>query len=111
MKSILILSALAMTMAGCGHAMMRGTVAVKAGKNEAQVCLGDNVVKTGDKVAFFKNNCKSIACGAGDKESLCDLVKLGEGTVSRTLNSHYSMVKTDGTFSFNEGTLVEKLTK
>ena len=111
MKSILLMSTITLMLTGCGHAMMRGTVAMKAGKDEAHVCLGDNAVKGGDKVAFFKNSCKSHGAGKGDRDTECELKKLGEGTVSRTLNSHYSLVKTDGTFNFEEGTLVEKIKK
>lgn len=116
MKSFLILTGVAMFLTGCGHTMMRGTVAMKAGKDEAHVCLGDNAVKGGDKVAFFKNSCKSIGGGGserggGGREIECNLLKIGEGTVSKTLNSHYSLVKTDGSFSFEEGTMVEKVSK
>lgn len=116
MKKILILLALPMIITSCAHTLMRGTVAMKINKNEAHVCLGDNAVKSGDTVAFFKNDCKSISAGGsgekgGGREIECSLIKLGEGTVSKTLNNHYSLVKTDGTFSFDEGTLVEKATK
>ena len=120
MKSFLVLTGIAMFLTGCGHSMMRGTVAMKMDKDEAHVCLGDNAVKSGDKVGFFKNNCKRVPGsggggagerGGGGSEVECNLLKLGEGTVSKTLNSHYSLVKTDGSFSFDEGTLVEKISK
>jgi|TARA_B100000749_G_scaffold280077_2_gene274659 hypothetical protein len=116
MKSFLVLTGVAMFLTGCGHSMMRGTVAMKTGKDEAHICLGDNAVKGGDKVAFFENNCISTGSGdsergGGGREIECNLLKIGEGTVSKTLNSHYSLVKTDGSFSFEEGTMVERVRK
>ena len=117
MKIFLVLTGLALSLTGCGHTMMRGTVAMKASKDEAHICLGDNAVKGGDKIAFFKNNCRSLPGGGngerggGGREVECNLLKIGEGTVSKTLNSHYSLVKTDGSFNFDEGTLVEKIRK
>jgi hypothetical protein len=99
-----------LTMAnGCAHALMRGSVAMKSNDNEAHVCLGDNEVKAGDKVVLFKNVC-AAARGGGKSgpNGTCEKVKLGEGTVERTLNEHYSVVKVNPGVPFEEGTVVEK---
>ena len=105
-----VILAISLVASGCGHKMMRGTVAMKLNKKNAHVCLGDGSVKTGDKVAFITNKCTGAGGRHGDKRS-CELVTLGEGTVSKVLNSHYSEIATDGSFSFDEGTIVEKMSK
>jgi hypothetical protein len=38
----------------------------------------------------------------------CENIRLGQGTVERTLNEHYSLVKMDPVVKFEEGTIVEK---
>lgn len=40
MKAFLLLTGISMFLAGCGHSPTRGTVAMKAGEDEAHVCLG-----------------------------------------------------------------------
>lgn len=101
----------AVTMTGCGHAMMRGSVAMKASAEEAHVCMGDKDVKAGDKVALFKNVCTGpkggTRSGLGDSGG-CQKVKIGEGSVERILNEHYSVVKVNPGVQFEEGTIVEK---
>ena len=92
---------------GCAHTTMRGSVAMKTSDDEAHVCLGDREVKAGDRVALYRNVCSSGREKADS--SPCEKKRLGEGTVERTLNQHYSVVKVDPGVSFEEGTLVEKL--
>lgn len=107
MKRISIFAAVAVALSGCAHGTMRGTVAMKVSDSEAHVCLGDNEVKAGDKVALFRNEC----VGRGQREGSagnCRLVRLGEGRVEKTLNEHYSVVRVNPGVAFSEGTLVEK---
>ena len=92
---------------GCAHSIMRGSVAMKASDNEAHVCLGDKEVKAGDRVALFKNQCTRSGGKVGASDP-CHKVRTGEGTVERTLNEHYSLVKVDPGVTFEEGTIVEK---
>ena len=103
-RFLMILSMLAL--AGCAHGLMRGSVAMKASDDEAHVCMGENEVKAGDKVALFKNVCSSGKTRQGD--GACKKVKLGDGTVERTLNEHYSIVKVNPGVQFEEGAIVEK---
>lgn len=108
MKHVTVFALTAFTLLGCAHGTMRGTVAMKVSDQEAHVCLGDNAVKAGDKVALFRNDC----VGRGQREGSagsCRLVKIGEGQVERTLNEHYSVVRVGPGVTFGEGTLVEKL--
>lgn len=94
---------------GCAHNTMRGSVAMKEDNSEAHVCLGKNEVKAGDRVTLFKNDCKAVAGGGeADTSGSCEKVRIGEGTVERTLNEHYSIVKVDPGVKFQEGTIVEK---
>jgi hypothetical protein len=83
---------------------------MKGDDGEAHVCMGDKEVKAGDRVALFKNVCTGRAGGGkgGTGNRSCQKVKLGEGTVERTLNEHYSVVKVDSGVQFEEGTVVEK---
>lgn len=107
-KSTIALAAL--FVAGCAHhSTMRGTVAMKVSDDEAHVCMGDNEVKAGDKVALFKNVCKGTSSGrqAADNRT-CEKKKIGDGEVTRTLNEHYSVVKVTPGVAFDEGTVVEK---
>ncbi|MEK7690291.1 MAG: hypothetical protein AAB425_04650 [Bdellovibrionota bacterium] len=97
-----------LALSGCAHGMMRGTVAMKMNDQEAHVCLGDNEVKAGDKVSFFKNDCPVKGKASTDAGRECRMLNLGEGEVIRTLNEHYSLVRADAGVKFEEGTLVQK---
>jgi len=109
MKRIFGLSTLALvSLFGCAHSTMRGTVAMKVSDNEAHVCMGDNEVKAGDKIALFKNECTGARGGREGNAGSCKKVKIGDGVVERTLNEHYSLVRVSPGVSFEEGTVVEK---
>ena len=110
MKQLLLLIAAATILSSCAHSFMRGTVAMKVDDRTAHVCLGDDSVKKGDKIRFYTNECiegEGKDDGGGTRS--CRLETIGEGIVSKTLNSHYSLVKTSKKFSFREGTLVQKI--
>lgn len=109
MKTLLITITLALLLSSCAHNYMRGTVAMKTDEKTAHVCLGNNDVKIGEKLDFYTNYCTGTSGGReeiGDRE--CTMKVLGTGTVTKLLNSHYSEVKTDGSFTISEGTLVQK---
>jgi hypothetical protein len=106
-------STIALLLTSCAHNFMRGTVAMKTGKKTAHVCLGNNDVKVGEKLDFYTNRCTGYGGGrAGDEGGgdvrECEMKILGTGTVTKLLNSHYSEVKTNGSFKISEGTLVQK---
>ena len=109
--SIALLS-LSLGFVGCAHTTMRGSVAMKAGDHEAHICMGDKEVKAGDRVALFKNVCTGAARGGakgGGLNGVCEMMRIGEGTVESTFNEHYSLLKVDPGVDFEEGTIVEKL--
>ncbi len=110
MKRLLTGLTLVTLLSSCAsHTFMRGTVAMKTDKKTAHVCLGNSDVKVGDKISFYRNKCTGVGGGRqGDGDSTCEMEVLGTGTVSKLLNSHYSEVKTDGSFKLKEGTLVQK---
>jgi hypothetical protein len=85
-------------------------VALKHSSEEADVCLGKNEVKAGDKVNLFKNECKYLGGTKkyGGETPSCMKVKIGEGEVTRVLDDHYSTIRVSSSVSFNEGTIVEK---
>lgn len=109
MKTILMAITLTFLLSSCAHNFMRGTVAMKTDKSTAHVCLGNNDVKVGEKIDFYTNRCTG---GGGTRddggEMECEMKVLGTGTVTKLLNSHYSEVKTDGSFKISEGTLVQR---
>ena len=108
MKKLLILLLGAIFLTSCAHKMMRGTVAMKTDNKTAHVCLGENDVKVGDSVEFYQNVCAGIGGIDDAGDSTCELKILGNGTVKKILNNHYSEVETNGSFKFREGTLVQK---
>lgn len=94
---------------GCaGHKVMRGNVAMKVSDSQAHICMGDDEVKAGDQIIFMNNDCNQYDNNIEGLQGLCKLLTLGKGTVVKTINSHYSLVKTDGSFTFKEGTMVQK---
>lgn len=105
---ILILCTIGLS--GCAHDLMRGSVAMKVNDQEGHVCLGNNEVKVGDKVALYKNDCTQ----SGNKqfssvyEPPCKKIKIGDGEITRVLNEHYSVVKADPGTTLQEGFIVEK---
>lgn len=116
MKTTTVLSGLGLLgmvgLMGCAHGTMRGSVAMKASEDEAHVCMGKNDVNQGDRVALFKNVCtgnKGSQLSGPRDGGTCTKVALGHGTVLRTLNEHYSVVKVDSGVQFEEGAIVEKL--
>ena len=110
LKKIVILS-IPLILASCAstnHKYMRGSVAMKLDNKTAHVCLGDNEVQPGDRILFYYNDCEQVDPEIGGLKGLCTLKKLGTGEVTKIHNSHYSTVRTDGSFKFKEGTLVQR---
>lgn len=107
MKSISAFGML-LILSGCAHGTMRGSVAMKVNDQEGHVCLGENEVKAGDKVAFFVNECRSRG-GRENATDVCRKVKVGEGEVEKILNEHYSTVRAAKGVPLKEGMVVEKL--
>jgi hypothetical protein len=108
MKTKSIFTAIAaLTLVGCAHGNMRGTVAMKTSDNEAHVCLGDNEVRVGDKLSLFNSVCKkSVQRQHG--ESWCTKKYVGDAEIVQLLNQHYSVAKVAPGVLFQEGTIVEK---
>ena len=82
---------------------------MKTNDHEAYVCLGDNEVRVGDRIAFFKSDCRpKVSLRPEDApRSPCAKIKLGEGHVTKLINEHYSLVELNSQFEFNEGAIVE----
>lgn len=100
----------ALALFGCAHGTMRGSVAMKTSEREAHVCLGDKEAKVGDRVAAFINSCPSKGgLAQGGPGLTCEKQRIGEGTVTKLINEHYSVVEFDEGVKFSEGTFVEKM--
>lgn len=110
MKFAFLCLTAALTLAGCSHSMMRGSVAMKTHDQEAHVCLGNKEVKVGDRVNAFSNVCPSKGGGrvVDRGTEICEKRPLGAGMITELLNEHYSVVRFDEGVKFAEGTLVEK---
>jgi hypothetical protein len=92
--------------------MMRGSVAMKVSDQEGYVCLGENEVKQGDKVALFRSDCTPVGTSnraASPYGPACKKIKVGEGEITQLLNEHYSVVKTSPSVALQEGLIVEVL--
>lgn len=113
-KNVLVMVLGTLLVSSCAshqHATMRGSVVMKTGADTAHVCLGDNEVKTDDRVIAFKNVCTNNNVDRTTRSHLsvaCKKEKIGEGSVVNILNEHYSEVKFDAGVPFTEGTIVEK---
>lgn len=99
-------------LSSCAHTMMRGSVAMKVSDQEGYVCLGENEVKQGDKVALFRSDCTPVGTSnraASPYGPACKKIKVGEGEITQLLNEHYSVVKTSPSVALQEGLIVEVL--
>lgn len=115
--NIVILVAV-VSLTGCAHFIMRGSVVAKESDVEAQVCLGNNEVKPGDRVALFKTVCRDATSSIArtglqrfreaSAPFACSKERIGGGTVIRALDEHMSIVKVDAGVQFKEGMIVEK---
>jgi len=106
-KLSLLMLPLILVSCATGHKYMRGSVTMKLDESTAHICLGDNEVKQGDMILFYYNDCEQYDSQGDGLDALCTLRKLGKGEITRIMGSHYSTVKTDGSFKFKEGTLVQ----
>jgi hypothetical protein len=88
---------------GCAHSLMRGSVVMKVDEDEAHVCLGENEVKSGDKLSLYKSQCGGVG-----KARRCSKVKVGEGEIVELVNEHYSLARFSNGVEFAEGYIVEK---
>jgi len=94
---------LSISMAGCAHSVMRGSVAMKVSDTEAHVCMNKDEVKIGDHVELYANVCSR----EGKEQSICNKVSRGHGTVTEIINEHYSLVKFEQGAKFEEGNFIE----
>lgn len=125
MKEFFLLSVF-LVVSSCAHTFMRGTVAKKVDSRTAIICLGENDIEINDTVKFQESVCSNSRgsddstmheltqiggytehTGYGTAE--CELVTLGYGKVVRLMNNHYSLVKTDSVFKFEESTQIERI--
>jgi hypothetical protein len=80
----------------------RGVVAMKIDESTAHVCVGKSEVRPGDAVSVYRNVCKS-----SPKQSTCDKVFIGRGTIRENLNEHYSVATFAAGTHVEEGDMVE----
>lgn len=103
----IILLPLVLISCATGSKYKRGSVAMKISETIAHINLGKKIVKVGDDIQFYYNDCEHFDFKKEGLDALCTLKKIGKGKVTKLMGAHYSTVKTDGTFNFKEGTLVQ----
>ncbi len=110
-KLSFVFALIAVSMNGCTHSLMRGSVAMKVSDQEGYVCLGDNDLKVGDKVAIFRQDCTTPHTGrpVSVYTPYCKKIKLGSGEVTSLINEHYSVVRAPTNIVLQEGMIIEKL--
>ena len=96
--------------AGCAHNSTRGAVVGKEKNLLAIVTLGANVVRPGDRVIFYQDVCMESdeTITLGQPSENCFQVELGDGTIARSIDKKYSIVKVNPGTLFDKGTKVEK---
>lgn len=84
---------------------------MKISEDEIHVGLGEDEVKPGDKVLFYKNVCHRPLgswAGARGTDPHCERQLIGEGRVRQVLGRDYSIVTVNHDPGINEGMVVEK---
>lgn len=87
---------------------IRGSVVLKHSATEADVCLGSDEVKPGDKVTLFKSECRELPTAQDRNRSVCNKIMVGNGKIITNIDKHYSMMQVDPELTIDEGMIVEK---
>ena len=91
----------------CNSMGHRGAVVMKISPSKAHVCMGNQEVSPGEKVNLYEHVCINRSTEY-ENQVPCEKTKLGEATVTRTINEHYSEIEVPSDVKFKEGTIVEK---
>lgn len=104
--TVVITATLVALGAGCSTTNPnRCSVVVAHSPTEFDVCIANDEMKVGDRVAFYKKRCTAPSRGTPAK---CSLNKIGEGSIAKFLDEHMSTVKLDSEFDINENTIIKK---
>ena len=110
-KNLFLVAFIFVLFFSCTSSTNTAKVKMKVDSQTAHVNLGSDVVKVGDTVKLYKNECEAfrgiIDSSQGDTVH-CDVEYLGSGVVSRLFNNEYSEIKTDGSFEITKGIFVKK---
>jgi len=115
MKNCIHIGFLAATIFGfqaCAHSHIGGSVLHKEGDGSAHICLGENLVKQGDKMAVYDVKCDSGRRGTELKPTprrVCKKTKVGEATVVEVTDEHFSRIQPIGQIELEKGQVVERL--
>lgn len=112
LKCLPILGLLILASCSTGHMMTgdhysRGSVEMKMNHKIAHVDLGKEDVMVGDKVMFYKYDCRKYESEHMTGNEGCEMKVYGEGKVKKLMGPHYSEVETDGSFKFKRGALIK----
>lgn len=101
---LLIIAAFFVSCATTNHTFMKGSVAMKVDDKKGIACLESHLVKVGDKLDLYNNDCSSSKGKEG--AATCKLVKAGEAKITRLVNDHYSEFETTSPVQFSEGSIL-----
>jgi hypothetical protein len=79
---------------------------MKIDPTTAHVCIRAQEVNVGDAITLYRNQCSNV--NPKSRAASCELVKVGQGKITRILNTHYSEAQFPSDVRFNEGDVVEK---
>lgn len=96
----------------CAHSHIGGSVLHREADGSAHICLGENLVKQGDKMAVYDVKCASGRRGTEFKPTprlVCKKTKVGEATVVEIADEHFSRIEPIGQVDLEKGQVVERL--
>lgn len=107
MKTKLMMLVAGLSLGGCGHAAMRGSVVMKVSDTEAHVCMNKGELQPGEAVRLYRSQCNT-PMAAKNPALAQNCPREGvTGQVEKALNDHYSLVRFPAGTKFEEGDKVE----
>ena len=91
-------------LSSCLTSLRKGTILMKINNTEAHVYMEKDQVELGSRIVLVRESCKKEWFRA---PKTCIDKRITEGTVTKLLNDHYSIVNFDNDVNIVEGDRVE----
>lgn len=120
MKDLILISASIFVISGCAsfqrHEHARGSIVALDSPKEAHVCMNSSEVIEGERLSLFQSVCvtKKKKAGKLSEESqttTCTKVSKGTAEVVGKTDPHFIKIKAVNDAIFEEGYIVEKVTR
>ena len=99
-----ILTVILFMLSSCTISNHKGSVVMKINNTEAHIYMENNQVELGSRIALVRKICKKEWFRVPET---CIDKRMTEGTVTKLLNDHYSVVKFDNDVNIVEGDYIE----